>query len=138
MVQESFDPHAVVLLPAEAQQTITAKRQPQARITVERYQPHDIELKANAPAAAMITISQSHYAPWKAYVDGAPAKLWRANHAFQAVEVPAGEHRVRLRYEDRMFKIGALISGIALLAILIGVALPQGRRAFALSEPVPG
>ena len=134
MVEESFNPHAVVLLPVEAQQTVTATRQPLARVTVDRYTPHDIELKASASGTTMVTISQSHYTPWKAYVDDAPAELWRANHAFQAVEVPAGEHRVRLRYEDRKFKLGALISGIALLLILIGVALPQGRRAFVLSD----
>lgn len=135
MTADSFNPHAVVLLPLEAQQTITATGQALAKVTVDRYTPHDIQLKANAPGTALITISQTHYKPWKAYVDGAPAKLWRANHAFQAVEVPAGEHRVRLRYEDQTFRTGAMISGISLLLILIGAVLPQGRRAFVLSDP---
>jgi hypothetical protein len=134
MTKDTFDPHGVVLLPMDAQKIITATRQPLAKVTVERYQPQQIELKANAPASTMLTISQSHYAPWKAYVDGTPVPLWRANHAFQAVEIPAGEHQVRLRYEDRMFHIGALISGLALLPILIGAAFPSGRRAFTLAE----
>ena len=135
MTKDNFDPHTVVLLPMDAQKTITATRQPLAKVSVERYRPQHIELRASAPAPTMLTISQSYYAPWKAYVDGAPVPLWRANHAFQAVEIPPGEHQVRLRYEDRMFHIGTLISGLALLPVLIGAAFPSGRRAFTLAEP---
>ena len=39
-----------------------------------------------------------------------PIPLLRANHAFQAIEVPAGRHEVRLVYEDRLFYYGARIS----------------------------
>ncbi len=56
--------------------------------------------EAEAPAASLVVISQTYYPAWKAYVDGRPAKLWRANYAFQALEVPAGRHHIRLAYED--------------------------------------
>ena len=36
--------------------------------------------------------------------------LLQANHAFQAVEVPAGRHEVRLVYEDQQFYFGAALS----------------------------
>jgi uncharacterized membrane protein YfhO len=41
--------------------------------------------------------------------------LLRANYAFQAFQIPAGEHKIHLAYEDRAFEIGATISGIAWL-----------------------
>jgi len=41
--------------------------------------------------------------------------LWPANYAFQAVEVPAGRHQVSVIYEDRSFRLGAVISGACLL-----------------------
>src|SRR5258705_3996707 len=34
-----------------------------------------------------------------------------ANYAFQAVEIPAGRHRLLLVYRDRAFFAGAIISG---------------------------
>ena len=130
MLNDKFDPRSVVLLPVAAQGAVTATRQSEAAVTVENFRAHTIELKTKSPGVAIVTISQSFYAPWKAYVDEAPVPVWRANHAFQAVQVPAGEHRVRLRYEDRMFRIGALISGVVLVLMAAAAAIPGCRRAF--------
>ena len=58
-------------------------------------------------------ISQTDYPAWKALVDGRPAILWRANHAFQAVEVPAGQHQIVLVYRDRAFQVGLALCLIA-------------------------
>jgi uncharacterized membrane protein YfhO len=77
-----------------------------------------------ADASAMVVVAQAFYHPWRAYVDGARVKLWRANHGFQALEVPAGRHEVRLVYEDRVFEGGAVIS----LATLGALALVLFRR----------
>lgn len=66
----------------------------------------------------MVFISQSYYHDWKAQVDGKPAPLWRANYAFQAVEVPAGRHEVILVYKDKMFRIGALLAAWAALVCI--------------------
>jgi uncharacterized membrane protein YfhO len=51
--------------------------------------------------------------------------LLRANVAFQAVQVPAGVHHVRLVYHDPKLVIGAGISGLALMACLVVI---RGRR----------
>jgi uncharacterized membrane protein YfhO len=58
-------------------------------------------------------------------VDGQTVPLLRANHAFQAVAVPAGRHELVLRYRDRAFQLGAVLS----LGTLAGLAL--ARRALA-------
>ena len=54
-------------------------------------------------------MAQAYYHPWHAYVDGKPTRLWRANYAFQALEVPAGNHQIQVVYEDKAFKIGGVI-----------------------------
>ena len=60
-----------------------------------------------------------------------PVPLWRANHAFQAVQVPAGQHRVRLRYEDKRFQLGVWISGtLALLGLAAFVVSSACRKQF--------
>jgi hypothetical protein len=43
-------------------------------------------------------------------VDRQPARLLRANVAFQAVQMPAGKHQVHLEYHDRAFEIGSAIA----------------------------
>jgi uncharacterized membrane protein YfhO len=63
----------------------------------------------------MVVVAQAFYHPWQAYVDGKPTPLWRANHAFQVLEVPAGKHQIRLEYEDRSFIYGSIVSLVCLV-----------------------
>jgi uncharacterized membrane protein YfhO len=51
--------------------------------------------------------------------------LFRANYAFQAIQVPSGLHRVSLVYQDRAFFVGAIISGAALIACLVAAAVQR-------------
>jgi len=55
--------------------------------------------------------------------------LWRANYAFQAVEVPAGRHEVLLVYRDEAFQAGAAVSLCALLLCLAGWVVTGHRVA---------
>jgi uncharacterized membrane protein YfhO len=67
----------------------------------------------------MVVIAQSFYHPWRATVDGRPVRIWPANFGFQALEVPAGRHEVRLDYVDRLFNYGALAGFVALIALAV-------------------
>jgi uncharacterized membrane protein YfhO len=62
-----------------------------------------------------VVIAQSYYPAWKARVDGRPARIWRANYAFQAIEVPGGRHRIQVAYEDNWLRTGAVLSVLGLL-----------------------
>jgi uncharacterized membrane protein YfhO len=55
-------------------------------------------------------------------------RLWPANYAFQAFEIPAGSHRIKLVYEDRKFHLGAIISLATLAGCLIGFCLMGNKR----------
>jgi uncharacterized membrane protein YfhO len=77
-----------------------------------------ISFQTEAPAASLVVISQAYYPAWKAYVDGRPTRIWRANYAFQALQVPAGRHQVQLCYEDKRLLIGSVLSSLGLLACL--------------------
>ena len=76
----------------------------------------EIFIQTEAPNACVVVISQTYYPAWKAYVDGRPTKIWRANYAFQALEVPAGRHQIKMVYEDKKLLAGAVFSGLGLLA----------------------
>jgi uncharacterized membrane protein YfhO len=64
----------------------------------------------------MFVISQSYYHLWQAFVDEKPVALLRANFAFQAIEVPAGTHRVKLVYRDYNLPIVFCVSLASLIA----------------------
>ena len=123
LARTDFDPRQTVYLPPEAKASITARRA-EAKILSQQIEAQRLKVEVAADASAMVVVAQAFYHPWRAYVDGARVKLWRANHGFQALEVPAGRHEVRLVYEDRVFEGGAVIS----LATLGALALVLFRR----------
>ena len=113
--QTNLDFRQIVFLPLEARGSISATQQTTARVLDATFANQSISIQTEAPAASLVVISQTHYPAWKAYVDGRPARIWRANYAFQALEVPAGRHQIRLVYEDRMLLAGAGLSGLGFL-----------------------
>ena len=103
-----------VYLPKEARQFVHQTNLVPAKVISSEWSAHQAALEIAAEAPALVVIAQTFYHPWKAYVDDRPVPLLRANHAFQALEVPAGTHRVRLMYEDWNFRFGCVISFAAL------------------------
>ena len=136
LLRPDFDGSKVVFLPPEAKSLVSERVRvkalesglqaagsaehakawtPTARLKGWRFAAQRVDLEVDAEATSLVVVAQTYYHRWRAYVDGKPAPLLRANYAFQAVEVPAGHHRIRLAYEDRAFQIGALISGVSWL-----------------------
>ena len=97
----------------------TGTAQPAARILATHWTAHRIECEVESPTPTLVVIAQSFYHPWQATVNGQPANLLRANHAFQAVPVPAGRSSVRLEYVDRRFHLGVALTALGLLACCV-------------------
>jgi uncharacterized membrane protein YfhO len=88
------------------------------KISSEKFSIQEVDAEVDAGANTMLVAAQSYYHPWHAYVDGRPTPLWRANYAFQALEIPAGIHQIRLIYVDWKFRLGMALSLISLAGIL--------------------
>jgi hypothetical protein len=112
----NVDLRQVAFLPPQAQAQISATRQPAAQAQVTSFANQRISILTEAPATCLLVLSQSYYPAWKAYVEGRRVRIWRANYAFQALEIPAGSHQVELRYEDNYLLAGAVLSGLGLMA----------------------
>ena len=110
-----FAPRAVVYLPVEAREKVSAKTDATARILSSTIAAEKCAFQTQADTNTMLVMAQSYYHCWQASVDGSGVPLWRANGGFQAVEVPAGQHQVLLEYKDRAFQLGCAISAVALL-----------------------
>jgi uncharacterized membrane protein YfhO len=79
---------------------------------------HRIEADVEASNPSIVVIAQAFYRPWRAFVDGSPQPLWRANYAFQALEVPPGRHKVAVLYIDWTYRVGLAISLLSLAACI--------------------
>lgn len=135
ILEDTFDPASVVYLPLGSQAGVTAQGGAEAQVRDVRFSAHQIAATVHAQAPALVVIAHAYYHPWKAYLDGKPVSLHRANHAFQAVEVPAGTHQLHLRYQDRAFHAGLWLSGLAMAACLaMGT---WSRRARSCGQPPP-
>ena len=114
--QTNVDLRRIVFLPPEARGGITATQRTASHVLATKFANQKISIQTEAPTASLVVIAQAYYPAWKAYVDGRPTRIWRANYAFQAVQVPAGRHQIRLAYEDGKLLAGAILSGLGLLA----------------------
>lgn len=117
LLSPEFNPRANVYLPLEARAAVTVTNNTIAQITASKFFAQRAEFLVDAKAPSLVVVAQAFYQPWHAYVDGARVKLWEANGAFQALEVPAGSHQVKLVYQDAAFRYGLIISLASLLAV---------------------
>jgi hypothetical protein len=116
-----------VSLPENLTGLVQAKATTPVQITRRQIQAHRLEAEVACATNAMIVIAQCYYPAWKAYVDGHHVPLWRANHAYQALEVPAGVHQLLLRYEDANFRLGTAISLATLTVLSLAWLLGRSR-----------
>ncbi len=87
-----------------------------------------IRLAATAATAAWIVVAEGYDRGWKATVDGAPARVYRANGAFCAVPLTAGARDVVLTYRPRSLETGAALSILGVLLLVAGLLMERTRR----------
>ena len=77
-------------------------------------------------ASAYLVVRASHARGWRAWVDGVPAPVLRANGKHRAVAVAAGRHEVVLRYAPPGLLAGAALSALSI--VVAGLAFAFGGR----------
>jgi hypothetical protein len=115
---DNFNSSRRVYLPTETKSVVQAREAPNAAILSPQFHAGRLDFGLKSDRAALVVVAETFYPAWHAYVDGKETPVFRANYAFQALEVPVGQHEVALIYQDRLFSVGALVSGISLLACI--------------------
>lgn len=89
-----------------------------ARIVEEKL--NSIRIEVESPSDALLVLSDNYYPGWRAWVDGAPVEVLRANHTMRAVQVPAGRHTVSFVFWPASFiwSSGASLAAAAALMVL--------------------
>ena len=124
-----FEPRgACVLAPgARARAPRTGPAWRAGGVTLERPRPEVLELEVRGTSGGWLVVSEAFDSGWRATVDGAPARLERADHALCALPLEAGDHRVRLEYRPRSWRLGWLAAALALAATLALGRLGRAR-----------
>ncbi|MFQ5855520.1 MAG: YfhO family protein [Anaerolineae bacterium] len=84
------------------------------RIRVVTRQPNHLVLDVELGAPGLLLISEVFYPGWRATLDGQPTPIYEADAVLRSVLVPAGAHRIEMRYDPWSFKLGAAISVLSI------------------------
>lgn len=95
-------------------------------ITLLSYAPNKLVYNYSSASDRLAVFSEIYYPNgWHASVDGQPVDLLRADWTFRAALLPAGEHQLEMTFLPDSYRVGATISRVAslLLLVLLAVAI---------------
>jgi len=125
-----FDPRRTALLevqPGNLPALPRGRVSSSAGALITGYENNRIEIETSAETASVLIVGEINYPGWVATVDGAPAPIHSADFLLRGIALPAGLHRVEMRYTAPAARNGAFISGFTIL-LLVGLALYERRR----------
>ena len=99
-----------------------------ASIEMTAYYPNKVEYLSSSTQTGLAVFSEIYYKNgWKAFVDGEPAPIYRANWILRALVVPAGNHRIEFVFDPEDIRVSGIIttvfSGLLLLLVIGSVAV---------------
>lgn len=88
----------------------------------------EVSLMANLQRPGVVMFDEVMASGWTVTVDGHPRSPMTVDDVLRGVTVPAGSHVIVWRYSVPGLRLGAIISGLAALALLLGAGLAIRRR----------
>ena len=95
---------------------------------IVHYGPERVEIQARSQRPGLLVLSDNYYPGWKAKVDGKPVDVERVDYLFRGVRVPAGASTVEFFYEPLSWRVGWIVSLLALLGIAAAAVVGRRRR----------
>jgi hypothetical protein len=95
-------------------------------VRVTRYEDNRVEMATEAGQSTILVLGDKWDPDWKAWVDGVPARILKANFLMRGVELATGKHVVRMEYRPSTlpFKVSAVC-----VLLFAGYGLWAGFRA---------
>lgn len=113
-----------VLSPGNSPKTVILEKQPAdltsvspGTVEIVKYTANNVVLKTQASGRGLLFLSDTFYPGWEAMVNNKQTPIYKANHAFRAVAVPAGESKVVFSYKPNSFQVGLSLSIIGLMIL---------------------
>jgi hypothetical protein len=81
------------------------------------YKNTEVQLEGNTAKPGILFFSDVYFPGWKAWLNGNPVPILKANEAFRALVLPqAGPYKVRMVYDPTPLKAGAAVSLVSWIA----------------------
>jgi hypothetical protein len=134
-----FDPRRTVLLEVQSRDLPLlpgGQISSAATARVAAHEDNRLVIDTTADSAAVLVVSEINYPGWVATVDGASVPIHTADFLLRGVTLPAGSHRIEMRYTAPAARKGALISVFTIL--VLGALVVYARRANLRSTSTTG
>ena len=87
------------------------------RIVARRWEPERRVFAVSSASGGQLALHEQFFPGWTASIDGRTTTVEPWSGAFQAVNVPPGEHVVEFRYRSRLLGLGGAITLLALTGL---------------------
>lgn len=113
----------------ESAGTVLPPAATEGRVTIVDYRPERVRIEVDTPQAAVLVLADAFEPGWTARIDGGDKlEIFRANGLVRAVLVPPGRSHVLFMYETPGLRLGAWLSGLGLVIIVIMFATSRRLR----------
>lgn len=111
---------------------------PGREVTMEKWGPEERIFRVSEGEPSRARIATLFYPHWKAEIDGRPIPIEGSEEGVMLVALPAGESRLRVRFEEPSYvRTAEWISAIVwILLIIWGAASLLGRQSRHVSSPL--
>ncbi len=121
-----FDPKEIAFV--EDVDIIVDKPDSIASVKIEKYGDENIYLNVNASGNNFLFLGDTYVGKgWKAFVDDNETKIFRTNHNFRGIVVPAGNHKVHFEYLPESFvitkNVALVLSSLVVLGLFVSIGL---------------
>ena len=83
-----------------------------------KFSDQEISLTGEFDKETFFVFNKNYDPEWQIYIDGKRVSIVKTNITQIGVFIPQGTHTVILKYENKMFKIGVIISTVYLVILL--------------------
>ncbi len=111
-----------------------------AFLTLKTYQPNELSFESSSKTPQLAVFSEIYYPyGWNVYLDGNKVDYIKANYLLRALYVPAGKHKIEMKFEPAVIEKGKLFSLISfglfvLLSLIGGYFLVKNSRKSEVAE----
>jgi hypothetical protein len=123
LLSPTFAPSTVILENPELALGLTSPQFPDSPIAQLPNPPNQATIQLTLEQPGYLVLMDAFYPGWRATVDGQVVEIERANYAFRALALEAGEHEVVFTYRPRSLIAGTIVSSAALIALLLALAV---------------
>jgi hypothetical protein len=122
-----FDPRAVAVT-EEPVEGLSESGAGGGEAEIVDYEPERVVIRASSQGPGLLVLSDNWYPGWKAKVDGEPVDVERVDYLLRGVPLAGGSHTVELTYEPLSWRVGWIVTLLALVGLAAAVVVGLRRR----------